>query len=95
MTAMAVCLAACFRDPEDNSDRVAAKDPFVQRALDIQSEREGTPTNLLRTSDPVVLYLPRMTCVGLNLTPKRPGRETTMCFDGAGKFLGTYVHKQK
>ena len=85
------CFAAC--SPQADTPHVRpSEQALVNRALDIYSKGKVTRAELLKTVDPVVVYLPKMTCVGLNLKPGTMGGDTTMCFDRAGKFLGYYVN---
>lgn len=64
--------------------------PIVSRALDIYSKGKVSREHLLRDVDPVVVYLPNMTCVGLNLKPGHAGGDETMCFDRDGRQVLYY-----
>ena len=85
------CLVACSRQTETPHVR-QSEQALVNRALDIYSKGKVTRAELLKTYDPVVVYLPKMTCVGLNLKPGIAGGDTTMCFDRSERFLGYYVN---
>jgi hypothetical protein len=94
--AFAICsvmtfLAACSRQPDAPHIR-PSEQALVNHALDIYSKGKVSRAELLKTYDPVVVYLPKMTCVGLNLRPGIAGGDTTMCFDRSNKFLGYYVN---
>jgi hypothetical protein len=64
--------------------------PIVNKALDLYGHGRLSRERLLRTYTPVVVGLPRMTCVAMK--PRRPqaGGEDTMCFDATGRLLFIY-----
>jgi hypothetical protein len=62
------------------------------RALDIEGNGKVSRAELLAQYDPVVVYLPTMTCVGLNLKKNWAGGDTTICLDREGKQVLHYVN---
>jgi hypothetical protein len=66
-------------------------DPIVNKALDIYGKGKISRAHLRAEYDINIVYLPKMTCVGLNLRPGTVGGDTTMCFDKSGRFLGYYI----
>ena len=83
-------LVGCSRQPEARHVR-PSDEALVNRALDLYAKGKISRAELLKRYDPVVVHLPKMTCVGLNLRPGILGGDTTMCFDRSNKFLGYYV----
>jgi hypothetical protein len=66
-------------------------EPLVNKAVDIYREGKVSRGDVLRDHEPVVVYLPDMTCVGLNLKEHMVGGDTTMCFDKSGKQVVYHV----
>jgi hypothetical protein len=82
-------LASCSQPaPESRTP----DDPIVNKALDIYGKGKVSRSDLLRSYDVNVVYLPNMTCVGLNLRPGTAGGDDTMCFDKSEKLVLTYVN---
>ncbi len=60
------CLDGC--SPADPMPHVRkSHEPLVNKAVDIYREGKVSRGDVLRDHEPVVVYLPDMTCVGLNL----------------------------
>lgn len=83
--------AACSYSTSTPSIR-SADQPYVNKALAIYSKGKVTKEYLLQSVNPAVVYLPNMTCVGLNLRPGVLGGDTTMCFDKNGRQVVYYVN---
>ena len=59
----------------------AAQLPLVNRALDLYGHGKVSRADLLRSYNPVIVYLPEMTCVAMKPRKAFAGGEDTMCFD--------------
>ena len=88
---LAILLTGCSDQPRTVHVR-PSEESVVNRALDIEANGRVSREYILRTVDPVVVYLPNMTCVGLNLRKGVAGGDTTICFDGDGKKVLHYVN---
>ncbi|MDQ3246560.1 MAG: hypothetical protein M3Q52_06670 [Pseudomonadota bacterium] len=86
-------LGACSSEQEMPHVR-PSEETLVHKALDIYREGKVSRAELLKTYDPVVVYLPKMTCVGLNLKDDSFGGDQTMCFDRSGKQVVSYLNGQ-
>ncbi len=64
---------------------------LVEKALDIYSKGKVSREEILKSVNPVVVYLPDMNCVGLNLKEGVLGGDTTICFDKRGNQVLFYV----
>ena len=81
--------SACHRDP------LAKYGPderlYVERAIELYSGNgKISRAEVFRRVDPVVVYLPDMTCVGMNLRRGVVGGDSTVCFDKSGRRVLTY-----
>ena len=65
---------------------------IVDKALEIYGKGKVDRTQLLNRYNPVVVYLPDMTCVGINLKAGIAGGDTTICFDRTGKQVVYYIN---
>lgn len=82
-------LASCHRDPLAKYGPIER--PYVERAIAIYSGHgKISSEQVLRMVDPVVVYLPNMTCVGMNLRRNWAGGDRTICFGGDGHLLIDY-----
>jgi hypothetical protein len=68
-----------------------SEEAVVNKALDLYGKGRLSRAEILKNVTPVVVYLPDMTCVGLNLNEGVLGADTTLCFDEAGKQVVYYV----
>jgi hypothetical protein len=87
---LGVLLAGCTVQPQSPHVRASEQD-IVNRALDVEANGKVSRDYILKSVDPVVLYLPDMTCVGLNLRRGVLGGNTTICFDNTGKKVIHHV----
>lgn len=69
-----------------------ADEPVINRALDAYGHGKVSRADLLDTFQPMVVYLPDKTCVGLRRRKVSLGGEDTMCFDKAGERLLFYYN---
>jgi hypothetical protein len=64
----------------------------VAKAVQWYGDGKMSDDDVLRQVKPAVVYLPTMTCVGLNLRGMVLGGDTTVCFDKSGKQVLSYVN---
>jgi len=77
------CLAGCT-SPEKSHIR-ESDEAIVNKALDFYSHGKVSRESLRKTHDINVVYLPEMTCVGLNLKARSAGGDDTVCLDKSGQ----------
>ncbi len=70
----------------------SADQPVVNKALDEYGHGKISRADLLKVYQPVVIYLPDRTCVGMKPRSEALGGEDTMCFDKAGTRLLFYYN---
>ena len=89
---MAALVAACSDTSEVPVPFRMMDKPVVDKALAIYSGGGKLPLKEVeRRVYPVVVHLPKMTCVGLNLRVGMVGGDTTLCFDDeSGQLIQTY-----
>ncbi len=68
--------------------------PIVSKAIKSYTKGKVTESEFLRNVGPSVVYLPNMTCVGLNLKENTFGGDTTICYDKNGRQVLYYVSGQ-
>ena len=70
-----------------------SESPLVEKAYRVWSHNgRASRVEFNREFSPVVVYLPEMTCVGLNLKPSLVGGDETICFDERGRIVRYYVN---
>ena len=67
-------------------------EPIVNKALDAYGHGKISHADLLKSLQPMIVYLPDKTCVGLRPRDVRLGGEDTLCFDKAGERLLFYYN---
>lgn len=65
-------------------------EPIVNKALDDYGKGKISRTDLLKTYDVVIVYLPNMACVGFNLRGGMAGGDETFCYDKVGRKVVSY-----
>jgi hypothetical protein len=65
---------------------------LIDKAIRAYSNGKASKEEVLKEVTPVVVYLPKMTCVGMNLNPGWAGGDTTICYDDDGKQVLFYVN---
>jgi hypothetical protein len=88
---ISVCINLISCQSKYQSYRIV-EEPIVEKALYYYTggwkiDRAKAETQVM----PVVVYLPNMTCVGLNLKRNGAGGDTTVCFDRHGNKVLYYV----
>ena len=81
-----ICFSGCSRSANPTHVRTT-DEPVVNKALDIYGHGKVSREDLRRSFDINVVYLPQMTCVGLNLKPGTAGGDDTICLDKAGQHV--------
>lgn len=70
----------------------SADQSIVNKALDEYGQGKISRADLLKAYQPMVVYLPDKTCVGMRRRNVSLGGEDTMCFDKAGERLLFYYN---
>jgi hypothetical protein len=82
-------LASCMRNPPEREIR-ESDEPLVNKAVAMYTHGTITPDEFRKAHVVAVVYLPSMTCVGINLKPGAGGTDQTTCFDKVKRLVLTY-----
>jgi hypothetical protein len=88
--ALGAFLTACSDEAQITNVR-RSEQAVVIKTLDFVAKRISR-AELLAKYDPVVVYLPTMTCEGLNLKENWARGDTTVCFDRNGRQVLHYLN---
>lgn len=89
LVASVFALAACTTS--ETCGVRESDEPVINRALDIYSKGKMNREQLRRSFNIAVVYLPKMTCVGLNAKAGTAGGDETICLDGNGNQVLYHV----
>ena len=84
-------LMGCHRT-KTLADYGPAERPFIQRAVDgMTVPGRQSREDVFKRYDPVVVWFPRMVCVGMHLRKGIAGGDSTVCYDRAGRKVASYA----
>ncbi len=85
-----VLLASCCPQSATPASYSPSDEPWVTKAIEWGfGPGKDARREALKTTNPVVIYLPETVCVGLKLKPNSLGGESTVCFSRADGSIVT------